>query len=88
MFNGDTYQHEFDFNRLSGQLKVIKDLMSDGVWRTLSEIASVTGYHEASISAQLRNLRKERFGGFSVSKQPRGNRALGLYEYKLERTIK
>ena len=44
------------------QIEVIRDLMLDermrGSWLTLAEIAEVTRYGEASISAQLRHLRK------------------------------
>ena len=54
--------------------------MLDGRWRTLGDIATLTGYPEASISAQLRHLRKERFGRHRVEKRHAGN---GLYEYRL-----
>lgn len=37
----------------------------------------------ASVSAQLRHLRKPRFGGFVVEKRPRGDRERGLWEYRL-----
>jgi hypothetical protein len=40
-------------------------------WRTLGEIARVTRYPEASVSAQLRHLRKQRFGGYRVKKRLR-----------------
>jgi hypothetical protein len=40
-------------------------------WRTLAEIARATRYPEASVSAQLRHLRKSRFGGYRVRKRLR-----------------
>lgn len=40
-------------------------------WLTLDELAKLTHYPPASISAQLRHLRKPQFGGFLVEKQPR-----------------
>lgn len=88
IFDGVTYDHIQDFNRLNGQLRVIFDLMSDGAWRTLSEIAERLSFPEASVSAQLRNLRKPRFGGFLVERRIRGERSYGLYEYRLETIYK
>lgn len=82
-FDGSDYDHRVDAPRLARQHEVIRDLMADGRWRTLSEIAQATCYHEASISAQLRHLRKERFGSYRVEKRHRGDRARGLYEYRL-----
>jgi hypothetical protein len=40
-------------------------------WLTLHELARLTGYGEASVSAQLRNLRKPEYGGFLVDKRQR-----------------
>ena len=82
-FNGSDYDHEIDSLRLTGQIKRVHDVMIDGKWRTLAEIESLTSDPQASISAQLRHLRKERFGGFIVEKQPRGARTHGLFEYRL-----
>lgn len=72
-----------DSARLAKQHERIRDLMRDGIWRTLAEIARVTGDHEASISAQLRHLRKPRFGAWLVHKRRRGTATRGLYEYQL-----
>ena len=41
------------------------------VWMTLEELAHKTRYPEASISAQLRHLRKAQNGGFEVEKRRR-----------------
>jgi hypothetical protein len=82
-FNGSDYVPYLDDVRLTGQLKRIFDLMRDGKYRTLSEIAKQTGDHEASISAQLRHLRKPKHGSHTVEKRPRGHRENGLFEYKL-----
>jgi len=41
------------------------------VWMTLEELAHKTRYPEASISAQLRHLRKAQHGGFVVEKRRR-----------------
>lgn len=82
-FDGATYERQHDHARLGSQLRRIFALMKDGRWRTLGEISAKVDAPEASISAQLRHLRKERFGSWQVDKRHRGDRALGLYEYRL-----
>ncbi len=82
-FNGSDYSPAIDNKRLRGQLLRIFELMKDGKWRTLNEIEAGTGDPAASISAQLRHLRKKRYGSHTLNKQPRGERAHGLYEYSL-----
>jgi hypothetical protein len=82
-FNGPEYDPKFDHVRLTGQIKRIYDLMQDGTWRTLDEIHRGTGDPHASISAQLRHLRKPRFGSHIVDRRARGDRSNGLYEYQL-----
>lgn len=82
-FDGADYSPEHDDTRLTGQLLRVKSCMADGAWRTLAEIETVTGDPQASISAQLRHLRKARFGSYKVDKRPRGERCHGLFEYRL-----
>jgi len=57
------------------QLAAIRELMrrafSRGVWLSLGEIAEATEFGEASISAQLRHLRKRHHGGHRVEKRRR-----------------
>jgi len=60
-FDGDDYTHDRDYIRLSTQLDRVYKVVSDGEWYTLAEIASKTNSPEASVSAQLRNLRKAKF---------------------------
>ena len=72
-----------DFDRLCGQMKKIYALMIDGHWRSLADIENTTGEPQASISAQLRHLRKERFGSHIVDKQRRGE--TGTWEYRVTR---
>ena len=79
-FDGPAYVHERDAPRLSKQILRVWDCMSDGQWRTLSEIAKITGDPEPSVSAQLRHLRKPRFGQHKVERRYIKN---GLFEYKL-----
>ena len=82
-FNGSDYSPEYDDARLTGQLRRVYSLMIDGVWRTLQDISLATGDPQASASAQLRNLRKSRFGAHTVNKRSRGDRERGLFEYQL-----
>jgi predicted transcriptional regulator len=82
-FNGADYVHHLDFNRLNTQMGRIFELMKDSQFRTLSEIEALTGYPQASISAQLRNLKKQKFGGHRLYKRRKGNLNIGLYEYQL-----
>ena len=82
-FNGPVYEPQHDHQRLTTQLERVKAVMIDGKWRTLSEIEALTGDPQASVSCQLRHMRKERFGSYVVNKQPRGDRKNGLWEYQL-----
>jgi hypothetical protein len=82
-FNGADYQPAVDHARLAGQILRIWDLMVDGRWRTLAEIETTTGDPQASISAQLRHLRKPRFGEHQIERRRRGDEHIGLYEYRL-----
>lgn len=79
-FDGADYVRARDDARLTSQLMRVYALMADGQWRTLDSMAQFTGDPHASISAQLRHLRKDRFGAHKVERRYIKN---GLYEYKL-----
>lgn len=82
-FDGPEYVERFDHARLTGQLLRVYAVMRDGRWRTLDDLARSSGAPESSASAQLRHLRKQRFGSHLVEKRPRGDRSAGLWEYRL-----
>jgi hypothetical protein len=82
-FNGPEYEPKYDQVRLTGQIKRIWQAMVDREWRTLNDIEVLTRDPQASISAQLRHLKKERFGSHTVEHRPRGDRKNGLFEYRL-----
>ena len=82
-FDGAEYDPKSDDTRLTGQIKRVWECMKDSRWRTLREIEDITGDPQASISAQLRHLRKLRFGLHTINKRPRGERENGLFEYQL-----
>lgn len=82
-FDGATFDPETDCARLMSLLARVESLMRDGQWRTLSEISRITCGSEASVSARLRDLRKEKFGGHIVERRRRGPPEAGLWEYRL-----
>lgn len=69
-----------DSPRLQNQMVAIKSILIRGGWHTLQELEKMTGFPQASISAQLRHLRKKRFGGHIIDRRHLGG---GLYEYRL-----
>jgi hypothetical protein len=79
-FDGSTYEPPLDADRLGAQAKAVFDLMADGRWRTLAEISEATGCPEASVSARLRDFRKDKFGGNEVERERLG---AGLHRYRL-----
>lgn len=83
-FDGRTYNKKLDRSRLTGQWLLVFDLMKDGAWRTLREIADRTGCPEASVSARLRDFRKAKFGGHAVDRRRRGIWTDGVWEYQVK----
>ncbi len=81
-FDGATYRRDRDQARLAAQLGRVADALSDGEWWTLAELRATTGDPEASISARLRDLRKGKFGGYTVRAENLGG---GVWRYRLER---
>lgn len=82
-FDGAGYAPALDHARLTGQLRRVFAAMRDGAWHTLDELSRATGDPAASVSAQLRHLRKVRFGSHQVDKRRRGEPRAGLWEYRL-----
>ncbi|WP_313515580.1 hypothetical protein [Sphingobacterium sp.] len=91
LFAGSDFDKFVDYRRLKTQIDRVFALMKDSKWRTLQEIQRELGdrypnkhFPESSISAQLRNLRKE-YGGFhTINKRRRGKVSNGTFEYQLE----
>jgi len=81
-FDGEAYDPQKDHKRLTTRLDTIRDYMLSPpiLWYSLRMLASDLNYPEASISAQLRNLRKPRFGGYTVSRK----RLNGTFYYRVE----
>jgi len=80
VFDGLTYDHKRDGERLTKQLEAVRDLMADGKWRTLKQIADDTNAPEASVGARLRDLRKAKFGSYVIERRYLSH---GLWEYRM-----
>ena len=92
---------EYDARRLRSQREIIRDVMISAAdcetWLTLGELRALTRYGEASISAQLRHLRKTENGGYEIVKrhregacpERRGTDGRGecVWEYRISRGI-
>lgn len=68
-FDGKTYEADRDHDRLTSQLERVKQVVVGAPWMTLEEIAAITGTPEASVSARLRDLRKVKFGAYTVERR-------------------
>ena len=94
-----TRSGEYDARRLRSQREIIRDVMLSAAqcetWLTLGELRALTRYGEASISAQLRHLRKSEYGGYEIVKRHRegvarerpcaDRRGEWVWEYRLGR---
>jgi biotin operon repressor len=82
-FDGDTIDDALDTHRLRRQLDAVRTLLlARYSWHSLAEISQATGTPEASASARLRDLRKEKFGGYTIERR---RRSPGTFEYRLVR---
>jgi len=94
---------EYDGRRLRSQREIIRDVMVSAAdcetWLTLCELRALTRYGEASISAQLRHLRKTENGGYDVVKRHRDGGRFGgragvdgrgevVWEYRMSRGMR
>ena len=88
------------FRHMPLQREVLRDVMLSAAacdaWLSLEELARMTSYPPASISAQLRHLRKEQHGGYRLEKRCRSTAKLmagvdergvngPVWEYRLDR---
>lgn len=88
LFDGDTYEPSVDRERLGDQARAVYDVMIDGEWRTLFELVNACASRrvrasESSVSARLRDFRKEKFGGHIVNRRRRQSARSGTFEYQL-----
>lgn len=84
---GLAYNPKLDGERIQKQQDRVREwMLAHGGWGTLAEIRDALGYSDASISAQLRHLRKPQFGSYRVEKRRRNRR--GTWEYRVLRQEK
>jgi hypothetical protein len=85
-FGGDV-SIALDEKRLGKQLARVKEVLVKAAaikaWVTLRELSVLTNFGEASISARIRDLRKDHFGGYTVQRRRRGDPTKGIWEYLL-----
>ena len=79
-FDGETYDPDQDFKRLTAQFIRVFQAMGNGNWWTLSDLEKATGDPQASVSARIRDFRKEKFGGHTVERR---RASAGQHEYRL-----
>jgi len=80
-FDGKTFDKAFDGIRLKRQLDQVRELMKERRWWTLRELWARIQGSESAISARIRDLRKPKFGGYTILSR---RRSKGLWEYRLE----
>lgn len=87
-FDGASFGAYPNEARLKVQLDRVRSLMFDGKWRTLEEISDAIEHSTSqkcptsSVSARLRDLRKSKFGAYTVKKRVREGHK-GLWEYRV-----
>ena len=80
--NGDLFgvPAMYRHRQLPALLFAIFDLMKDGRWYTVDDVAAHVGASVTSTGASIRDLRKPKFGGHTVRCETIGNRTV----YSLE----
>lgn len=78
--DGATFDPALDRERLGTLAERVWAVMRDGGWHTLADLSDRCGGSEASVSARLRDFRKEPWGSHFVERR---RRTQGLYEYRL-----
>lgn len=78
---GPAYDKTRDGPRLRHQHERIRDwMLAQSGWKTLAEIRAALCYPESSVSAQLRHLRKAKYGSYRIEKRRRHG---GTWEYRV-----
>jgi len=80
--DGATYDHEQDGARLCQQQQDVWNVMRTGHWYSLTMLSAMTGHPPQSVSARLRDFRKERFGSHTVDRKRYGLYR-GTFVYRL-----
>ena len=81
-FDGKFCDIPKDHLRLSRQFERVRDYMSDHQFHSVQEVAQALNIPENSASAQIRNLRKARFGARVIETQRCTD--TGLFKYRMK----
>ena len=81
-FGGESYDRERDGKRLYPDLIKLRSFMlrHQNIWFTPQSICTATGKDWATTSARLRDLRKKKFGGYTIERRYLKD---GLWEYRM-----
>ena len=82
-FDGKSFDPKLDGKRLTGQMLRDWAVLKVGDWLTDEEIAVISGDPVVSVGSRRRDLRKERFGAWTVESRRRGDPSLGIWEHRL-----
>ena len=94
-FDGQTFDDKLDGPRLTIQLERVREYMLDifPKWLSVAEISKAleqkynANFLPQSVSARLRDLRKEKFGGYEVERKRREDKEHnGIWEYLVYRS--
>lgn len=80
-FGGATYDEKRDGDRLRKQLDAVRSFMLRNGWVTLKDLAGAVGAPEASVSARLRDLRKQQHGAYTIEREYVSQ---GLWRYRIK----
>jgi hypothetical protein len=81
LFDGKTVTKK-DEGRLNVQLDKVRRAMFSGAWKTLEELEREVEAPQASISARMRDLRKVKFGAYTIDRRKKAG-CKATYEYRL-----
>lgn len=82
-FDGALYNPATDDQRLYRQIGRVFNALANGRWWSLTDLAAVTDDPVASISAQLRHLRKAKHGSWIIDVEAAESRSRGLFIYRM-----
>lgn len=78
-YGGWTFDPVQDLERMGKQYYAVMCLVVDGQWRSLRQISDATGAPEASVSARLRDIRKDYGAAAMEAKRAQEGKGTWLY---------
>lgn len=83
IFDGKTYNVKLDYERLKNNTQRVFVLLLDGKWHGKKDLEEVGG---AAYDSRVRDLRKKRFGGFTITEErdPYYNNTFSRYKLDVQ----